>query len=48
LPEIADRALVLSEDHHLLGDFSVRDLLTDRKTLTEANLIFGSEPAVIL
>lgn len=37
--EVADRALILSEDHTLIGDMSVEDALTDLDTLLSANLI---------
>lgn len=43
LPLIADRALVLSEDHRLVGSFDVSDLLRDSSTLRRANLLSEEE-----
>jgi cobalt/nickel transport system ATP-binding protein len=40
LSSIASRALVLSEDHSILGDYKVNDILNDRVALGRANLIF--------
>lgn len=46
LARIADRALMLSEDHRLIGSFAVPDLLSDRNVLERANLVF-TEPAAV-
>lgn len=39
LPHLADRALVLSEDHKLVADISVYELLADADLLLSVNLI---------
>lgn len=39
LPEIADRALILSEEHTLLADMRVQDVLDDTQTLITAGLL---------
>ena len=39
ISEIADRALVLSEDHRLIGSFPVPELFADLVTLGRANLV---------
>ncbi len=39
LPDIADRVLILSEDHRLLADLSVEQALEDEQTLVDAGLL---------
>jgi cobalt/nickel transport system ATP-binding protein len=39
LPEFADRALVLGEDHHLHADLPVADILADQPLLERYNLV---------
>lgn len=39
LPEIADRALILSEEHTLLADMPLREALDDTQTLITAGLL---------
>lgn len=39
LPEIADRAIILSEEHTLLADMSVQQVLSDTHTLVRAGLL---------
>ncbi|MEJ5253271.1 MAG: ABC transporter ATP-binding protein [Chthonomonadetes bacterium] len=39
LPEIADRALILSEEHTLLADMPVEQVLSDTHTLVQAGLL---------
>ncbi len=39
LPRLADRAVVLGEDHRVAGDLPVADLLADRELLLRVNLI---------
>lgn len=45
LPEIADRALVLGEDHRLRADASVADILADQGLLEECNLVSAARRA---
>lgn len=40
LPEIADRAVVLGEDHRVAFDGSVEDVLADEELLLKTNLMF--------
>ncbi len=39
LPEIADRAIILSEEHTLLADMPVQQILSDTHTLVRAGLL---------